>query len=179
MKKSDLQNGMVVEKRNGSKRLIIINPDKYEMMLVSIETGVIGDYLRHYDDNLFHINGFTGERSRFEFDIVKVYKDYTCQKVLWERKETPELSAHDKYVLKGLDRTYYDWYIGRDSDGDLVLYNRKPFKRIEVNTWFGRIVSWYPEIGAKSEEFNIYKDHFANIKWQDDEIYTIRELLGE
>ena len=183
MKKEDLKYGNVIELEDGNRYLytfylsdVLRNKYDHYFLKLNYVSGFCKE-VRYLDDlnGNFIFNGYADGHTK----IMKVYKDYTLKEVLWERKETPKMSEHDLYILRGLDTKYHDWYIGRDSDGDLVLYNSKPFKKIEVNIFNARIVSWYPELGSKSEEFNIYKNFFQNIKYTDDECYAIRELLGE
>jgi hypothetical protein len=110
-------------------------------------------------------------------DVIKVYKNFTLKEVLWERKEKPELSAHDRYVLTGLHKKYLDWYIARDLDNRLFIYENKPCK--SANMPFSMIVDRWMSRCGRGEMFTIYNEIFQNIKWEDDECYTIRELLGE
>ena len=165
MKKSDLKIGNVIELRNGGKWLVSLCKD---------ETGFIHMHGNNWaskstltDDLKLQIGYCTSSLCN---DVVKIYKDYTCQEVLWERKEKPELSAHDRYVLTGLHKMYLDWYIARDKNGDVSIYSDKPHK---VGMWFFCDGDW------EYEHLTVYNEIFKNIKWEDDEVYTIRELLGE
>ena len=77
MKKSDLNIGNVVELRNGLKFLFLGR----HKSLVEL-TGVGCTDIDYYDENL------TRSSRQESYDIMKVYKDYTCKELLWERKET-------------------------------------------------------------------------------------------
>lgn len=90
MKKSDLKNRMVVEYRNGERRMVI------DDMLMG--NSLYGE-LRCYDDNLNCIGG--GDID--EYDIVKVFnkidtfreknsKDLT---LFWERSEVKEVTMSE------------------------------------------------------------------------------------
>ena len=94
---------------------------------------------------------------------MKVYKDYTCKELLWERKEKPQLTEDEKVILRNLPK-HYEW-IARDIDGCLYVYASKPKKGITM---------WESD-GLPMITF----DHlFEFIKWEDDEPYSIEELLG-
>src|SRR5690606_23857980 len=111
MKKSDLKSGMIVEYRDGIKRLVVNND-------------LIGDgylSLSYYNDDLKH-----DEYS--DLDIIKVYrykrvrsfsyllKDNNLE-LIWERKEY-ELTSHEIEILKALQTLGYKW-LARDKDDEL------------------------------------------------------------
>ena len=101
MKKSDLNIGNVVELRNGDKLLFFFCfPDD---ILVNLK-GRQCRTLDSYHDNLTATDDF------IELDIMKVYKDYTCTELLWERKEKekqkPELTEDEKVILKNVPKEY-------------------------------------------------------------------------
>ena len=79
MKKEDLEYGNVVETRNGDKYVYNICYGSGYLMCLN---GRGSNPLDDYDQDLIIKFNFD-----HEFDIVKVYKDYTCKEVLWERKE--------------------------------------------------------------------------------------------
>ena len=69
MKKSDLKYGNVVETREGIKYLYHCkNSDKF--LNLDYDAFIL---IRNFDENLKCINDLN------EFDIMKVYKDYTCK----------------------------------------------------------------------------------------------------
>ena len=152
MKKSDLECGNVVELRNGLKFLFL---DRHKS-LVEL-TGVGCTDIDYYDENL------TRSSRQESYDIMKVYKDYTCKELLWERKENPKLTEDEKAILKVLLNEKYKW-IARDKNGCLYVYASKPEKVITI--WEGSGLPMFPF------------DHlFQFIQWEDDEPYSIEELL--
>ena len=154
MKKSDLEYGNVVETREGIKYLYhcknsdkFLNLDRDGFFLISD----FDENLKFNDDDLN------------EFDIMKVYKDYTCKELLWERKEKPKLTEDEKYILKVSLNEMYKW-IARDASGLIYLFTNKPFK--DLNRWMGYEPLMLP-----------FKYLFQFIKWEDEEPYSIEELL--
>ena len=117
MKKSDLKHGNVVETRNGNKWLFCW--DLKEDKLIDLKGRGYETLDCHYED-LTYFNGF------IQLDIMKVYKDYTCQELLWERKEKPQLTEDEKVILKNAPKKY-EW-IARDNGGCLCVYASKPQK---------------------------------------------------
>lgn len=98
------------------------------------------------------------------YDIVKIFRcDGT---LLWERpREMHELTSLEKELLKYFLNGYS--YIARDSDNDLYIYSNKPTKSVEY---------WGNTDYAK--KLYIFQDDlFKFIKWEDDEPYSIIELL--
>lgn len=159
MKKSDLRYGNVVEIRNGLKFLYIGYSN------LSLNT----DFLRldRKDFDLlvsYYRNDFTyNNRNLQHLDIMKVYKDYTCKELLWERKETPKLTEDEKVILRNVPK-YYKW-IARDINGSLYVYASKPEKGITI--WENTGSPMIPFVHL-----------FKFIKWEDEEPYSIEELLG-
>lgn len=154
MKKSDLEHGNTVELRNGDKLLFCWHfPDE---ILVNLG----GRKFIAFDSYRKDLTIIGGE---VEFDIMKVYKDYTCKELLWERKEKKlVISEDEKAILRNLPK-YYKW-IARDIDGRLYIYASKPKKRLTM----------WESMGSPMILF----DHiFKFIKWEDDEPYSIEELL--
>ena len=153
MKKRDLEYGNVVETREGIKYLYhCMNSDKF---LNLDDDGFL--WICDFDKNLKHIYDL------YEFDIMKVYKDYTCKELLWERKETPKLTEYEKAILSNIDKCIK--YIARNMDGSLLVYEDKPVKARE---------HW-------DCEFQVYYFPFDKlfqfIQWGDEEPYSIEELL--
>ena len=154
MKKSDLKYGNVVETREGIKYLYHCkNSDKF---LNLDYDGFL--WIRNFDENLNIIDCDNG------LDIMKVYEDYTCKELLWERKEKSKLTEDEKAILRNLPKDYK--WIARDENGCLYVYASKPEKVITM--WKGS--------GLPMTPF----DHlFQFIQWEDDEPYLIEDLLGE
>lgn len=156
MKKSDLKHGNVVELRNGDKLLFCWNLKKDK--LIDLKGRGYATLDHHYAD-LTYANDFK------QMDIMKVYKDYTCKELLWERKEKPQLNEDEKAILKVLLNEKYKW-IARDKNDWLYVYASKPEKGITI----------WENTGSPMMPFV----HLFNfIKWEDEEPYSIEELLGE
>ena len=153
MKKSDLKNGNVVELRNGD--FYVLANVYNESILITLK-GKYHFNLNNYSIDLTNISGYE------MFDIMKVYKDFTCKELLWERKEKPQLTEDEKVILMNLPKKYK--WIARDIDGCLYVYASKPKKGITM---------WESD-GLPMIPF----DHlFQFIKWEDKEPYLIEELL--
>ena len=150
MKKSDLKYGNVVETREGIKYLYhwktsdkFLNLD-YDGFL----------WIRNFDENLNIIDCDNG------LDIMKVYKDYTCKELLWERKD-PKITEDEKVILRNVPQ-YYKW-IARDGNGVMCLYPDKPHKSKTIWDSYGVLFPFH--------------HLFKFIKWEDEETYLIEELL--
>lgn len=154
MKKSDLEFGNVVELRKGDKLLVFYSLSG-EKLISLIGCGYT--MMDSYHENLKDIDGLN------EFDIMKVYKDYTCKELLWERKEKPQLNEDEKAILKVLLNEKYKW-IARDKNDWLYVYASKPKKGITI----------WENTGSPMMPF-IHLFNF--IKWEDDEPYSIEDLL--
>ena len=153
--KKDLDSGNVVEIRNG-QRFLYHNIDRNKILGIQ---GFTYLNLDDYDENLkckiVYLN---------TLDIMKVYKDYTCTELLWERKEAKP-TEDEKAILKVLLKEKYKW-IARDKNGCLYIYENKPEKRISI---------W----GASGLAMRPFDHLFQFIQWEDDEPYSIEELLEE
>ena len=153
MNKSDLKHGNVVELRNGDKLLLCWH--FVDSILVDLE-GRNFITLDTYHEDLTSIDGIA------DLDIMKVYQDYTCKKLLWERKEKPKLTEDEKIILKNIPKKYK--YIARDKSGLIFLCSKKPSKC--DYSWIG-----YNDIAFP------YDHLFQFIKWEDEEPYSIENLL--
>lgn len=155
MKKSDLKYGNVVETRKGCKYLYHCkNSDKF--------LNLDGDgflWICDFDKNLKCIN-----KTFNEFDIMKVYKDYTCKELLWERKEKTKLTEDEKVILRNIDKDYK--YITRDEDGTLSFHVVKPHK--EAYFWSSYNANYVSDL---------FPNLFKFIQWEDEEPYSIEDLL--
>ena len=153
MKKSDLKYGNVVETREGIKYLYHCkNSDKF----LNLDYDAFL-WIRNFDENLKCFDDLN------ELDIMKVYKDYTCKELIWERKEAPKLNEDEKAILKVLLNEKYKW-IARDKNDWLYVYASKPKKGITI----------WENTGSPMMPFV----HLFNfIKWEDEEPYSIEELL--
>ena len=152
MKKSDLKYGNVVETREGIKYLYHCKNSAQFLNLD--DDGFL--WIRDFDENLNIIDCDNG------LDIMKVYKDYTCKELLWERKEKPQLNEDEKVILRNVPK-HYKW-IARDKNGFICMYIKKPSKC--EYSWGGCKYMLLP-----------FYDLFQFIKWEDEEPYSIEELL--
>lgn len=159
--KKDLDSGNVVEIKCGQK-FLYHNIDRSKILDIR---GYNYLELNRYDEN------FNRKADKSEiFDIVKVYRDYTCEEVLWERKKKPELTDVEKVLLRDYLSKGYKW-IARDKDGYIYVYITKPLT-VSNTLW----VSPY----AYSYGCDItFERLFQFIKWEDEEPYSIEELLKE
>ena len=154
MKKSDLNIGNVVELRNGDKLLFFFCfPDD---ILVNLK-GRQCRTLDSYHDNLTATDDF------IELDIMKVYKDYTCKELLWERKEKKLVISEDEKAILRNSPKEYKW-IARDLSSLVYIFIERPEK--------GQAI-WY---GCRQPMIPFYH-LFQFIQWEDEEPYSIEELL--
>ena len=153
MKKNDLKHGNAVKLRNGDTMLFCWHfPDE---ILVNLEGRKFITF-DSYRDNLTNIDNAVGS------DIMKVYKDYTCKDLLWERKEKKlVISEDEKAILRNVPQ-YYKW-IARDGNGVVCLYPDKPHKSETIWDSYGALFPFH--------------HLFQFIKWEDEEPYSIEELL--
>lgn len=168
MKKSDLKTGNIVELRNGKLFLVhkstngLFNEDSWTC-LTEFSFGISSAY----DENLKYSGCCSGCKT--SYDVVKVYKDHTCTKVLWERKEivVPKITENEKKIIGLLPAMYDEWYIARDKCGDLYIYRDKPTKGfmgyMGVNPY-----------GVKP--FTLYNQYFDSIKFEDEHVFRLTEL---
>lgn len=168
MKKQDLKPGMVLKLKSGDFYLIA----DYSYQLVNLKGG-------HFNSGLIHSNGVEYVSDLFirDFnDVLKVYSDYTCSNLLWERKVKPSLNIDEINLLRYIQRynleRNYEW-IARDENGQLYVYTYKPKKTNEVWTI-------YHLNNLSLEDSNClspFKYMFTFIQWEDEEPYSISELL--
>lgn len=153
MKKEDLKYGNVVELRNG-----------YKLFYHQFCEGDLLDFdgngcimLDNFDENLKHLYSL-------DFDIVKVYEDFTLTKLLCDRKKIFILTGDEFRKLEALKKLDFN-YIVRDANDSLWAYVNEPNKK--DSGWFS--------FG------NVYKlddNLFQFIRWEDEIPYLINEILG-
>lgn len=162
MNKRDLKHGNVVETREGFRYLYIndksncnvdwlVNLDKKDCDMKNIY---------NYRDDLTY-----NHMALHHLDIVRVYKDYTCKELLWERKEPIKLSDDEITILRNIDEEFK--YIVRDGNGLLYIYKNKPDKTYDSCWGNGRGTCFG------------FKHLFQFIQWEDEEPYLIEDLLKE
>ena len=152
MKKSDLKYGNVVETREGIKYLYHCkNSDKF----LNLDYDAFL-WICDFDENLNIIDCDNG------LDIMKVYEDYTCKELIWERKEKPKPTEDEKVILRSLPKDYK--WIARNLSGMVYIFIEKPEKGQTI--WYGCGRPMIP-----------FYHLFQFIKWEDEEPYLIEELL--
>ena len=97
MKKTDLRYGNVIETRNGDFYVLV------NIYNESILIALTSKYHFNFDAYSIDLTQTCGFET---LDIVKVYQDYTCKKLLWERKEIPQLTEDEKVILKNIPKHY-------------------------------------------------------------------------
>lgn len=159
MRKSDLQNGMAVEFRNG-QRGIVIND-----FITSLN-----DYrmLTTFKDNLKH-------KFNKNIDIIKIYninKEQSLQYILnhlqliWERPLEIQLTEQEINVLSSLEPQYK--YIARDLNGALWIYGEEPEKNTDYYIW---------ESNANCLPFLAFEHLFTNIQFENTYPVNIHDIL--
>lgn len=143
MVKSMLQIGNVVQLNNGDKYLY--NCSIRALINLNGKSSLnIGDY--------FNDLKFIGTECS-EYDVEKVYKDYTCQELIWERKE---LNQFEIMFLSNLNPIYTHIVIYNDKE--IGLSNKKDIYHI---------------IGRKQ---NMFKNKMFE-KFEKCKFYEIKEVL--
>lgn len=166
MTKKDLNHGNVVVLRNGVKCFcykIVVT----KFVFLEKPRGIYFDY--YNEDLTYNKVGFE------DYDVMKVYKDYTLKELIWERKEKqkPKLTEDEKVFLRNIDKKYK--WITRDACGELWVYQIKPVKQKYEEIW-----DYYVEIDGDElwcEHLSLFNHLFQFIKWEDEEPYLIEELL--
>ena len=170
MKKSDLENGMIVECRNGN-RYIVIKDFKsiiYHNVSIFLRYPTLGAYntFKQYNDDLF---------ARYkEYDIMKVYcRKSPCSNdlvLLWERKEKPKIKLTDdeRKLLEVAYNQGYRWIIRNRGYNHCTFHMNKPVRKEN-----------YFVDNSRTQLFCEYTfcGMFQFIKWEDEEPYSIEELL--
>ena len=160
MLKYELKAGMIVQLRNDTKLMVM----PYGIIG---EDGVVELELNNYNNDLLDVD------VDIEFDIIKVYDiatdgfDFECnyRKLLWERNERPKLTNPERAILENLNKEYK--YIARDRDNRLYLYSEKP-KKYSIDVWASE---------ESTFSLKIFNHCFKFVKWEDNEPYSIKELL--
>lgn len=160
MTKNDLKYGNVVELKNGDRFLYIGDKHNRTVDFLNLVRKDFDLFIHSYRYDLIYDN-----MALHHLDIMKVYKDYTLEELLWERKEgIPKLSDDEKAILRNVDKRYK--WLARDRDGSLGIYENKPNKSSNI---------FWSEGHCKDFCFNCI---FQFIKWEDEEPYLIEDLLN-
>lgn len=161
MTKEDLKHGNVVETREGFRYFYIKDKNNYyDGLLFNLDGKDFDLSINNYRDDLTY-----DHMVLHDLDVMKVYKDYTCQELLWERKEKPKLTGAEKVILRNIDEEFK--YIARDNNGLLYIYKNKPDKTYDLCWGNGRGTCFG------------FKHLFKFINWTDEEPYLIEDLLKE
>lgn len=167
MKKNDLENGYIVECKNGQRYIVIkdftLKTKRFcgskDIMLSN--SGFMD--FNNYNDDL------TDKNENTEWNIDKVYyRKYLADtelKLLWERKII-RLTDDERKLLEVAYNQGYN-YIARDGNNTLFIFKEKPTKEDRI---------WILNKGYWLETF---EDMFDFIKWEDEKPYAIEELLKE
>ena len=159
MNKSDLKDGNVVELRNGDFYVLANIYNEYILIALTSK------YHFNFDAYCTDLTLKCGFET---LDIVKVYKDYTCKELLWERKEEPKpkpkLTEDEKVILRNLPKEYK--WIARDLSGMVYIFIERPEKGQAI--WYGCGQPMIP-----------FYHLFQFIQWEDEEPYSIEDLLGK
>lgn len=159
MTKEDLKGGNIVETRDGEKYIFnYIEGKSYFICLNGAG----------FNPSKYYKNDLSIDDSNRESDIVKVYKNYTLEELLWERKEPIKLTDAEKVILNNLDKRFN--YIARDNNNNLFVYPEEPHKRKPGH--------WSDDSNEYGSLF-VYDHLFKFIKWTDEEPYLIEDLLKE
>lgn len=165
MNKEDLKHGNVVETREGFRYLYIKDKNSYyDGLLFNLDGKDFDLSINNYRDDLA-----CDHMALHHLDIMKVYKNYTCQELLWKRKETSHLTDDEITILRNIDKRFK--YITRDEDNRLFIYKEKPYKN-DIH-WSSN------DINDDFLDFYMFDNLFQFIKWEDDEPYLIEDLLKE
>lgn len=174
MKKSDLQNGMIVECENGARYMAIRNFNEYTTIsccgardvLIGIDKDSSYMELSDYNEDLRII----GE-DMCGYSIAKVgYPKHFCcpidtyVKWIWERKRKANLTEDEKTILKNIDKSWA--YIARNKSGELCIATDDMYKN-----------NYYWDTDGIMDDLCLFNHLFQFIKWEDDEPYDIDDLL--
>ena len=88
-----------------------------------------------------------------------------CEVIEEEHKKPVTISADEKVILRNLPEEFK--YIARDQSSGIYIYREKPIK------------SRYEWIDETAMSLQLYNHLFQFVQWEDDEPYSIEELLKE
>lgn len=166
MKKSDLENGYIVECKNGQRYIVIkdftLKSKRFGSKNIMFSNSGFMD-LDNYNDDLTH------KTENIEWNIDKVY----CRKYLadaelnplWERKVIILTDDERKLLEVAYNQGYK--HIARDGNNTLFIFEEKPTKEDQI---------W---IVNKNYWLETFEDMFDFIRWEDEEPYSIEKLLKE
>lgn len=157
MKQSDLKYGNVIETNDGKRFLYIYVEDKSKFVLLNQVSDFMSSYLN----------------TKEPVDVVKVYADYKCDKVIWKKKKMRKLTNAEKTILESIDSDYK--FICRDGrDNTLYAYKDKPEKDMEKGRWY---ISYMSSSVFDMYSLSAFNHMFDFITWEDSTAWTVEELL--
>jgi hypothetical protein len=155
---NDLEYGYMLVLRNGTK---VINS---KTGFINILTGEHEGETALYNDNLTNI-----DRKYKEYDIMEVYSHVCYGGLLYRRKEITDEDMKNLSLLYKLGFRY----ITRDKDGEITVFENKPFK--DDNVWD----CVYEYLAICLNELPIFKDYngFTFINWEDEQPTIIDSVV--
>lgn len=174
MKKSDLQNGMIVECENGKRYMVVKNFNEYTTIspkgekdvLVGIDEGSsymgFSDYNEDLKLNCEDMSGYSIAKVGYLKVISRPIDTYI--KWIWERKRKANLTEDERTILRNLDKSWA--YIARNKSGELCVATESMFKK-----------SYYWETDGTLDSLYLFDHLFQFIKWEDEKPYDIDDLL--
>lgn len=174
MKKSDLQNGMIVECENGARYMVVRNFNEYTPIL----SGETRDVLMGIDknNNYMPLSKYNQDlrlnrKDIFGYNIAKVgYPKHICCPIdtyvewIWERKRKANLTEDEKTILKNIDESMA--YIARNKSGELCVATDDMYKN-----------NYYWDTDGTMDSLYLFDHLFQFIKWEDENPYDIDDLL--
>ena len=100
-----------------------------------------------------------------ECDFCK-NKDEILKILLSQHKEKQKLTDDEKAILRNIEPKFK--FIARDEDGELYVYRKKTTKKGDI---------WTDHCG--NANFRAFNHLFQFVKWEDEEPWSIKELLEE
>ena len=120
-----------------------------------------------YDPNCYFTKHIMKEKCESKNSCAECSKAF----IKWlneEYRKPIAISADEKVILRNLPEEFK--YIARDSNTDIFIYKTKPTKKLSA---------WINTITSNIAPLNLYNHLFQFVKWEDDEPYSIEELLKE
>lgn len=174
MKKSDLQNGMIVECKNGKRYMVVRNFNEYtytqgekDVLIGLDEDSSYMGFSDYNEDLKLNPKDICG------YSIAKVgYPKHICRPIdtyvewIWERKRKANLTEDEKTILKNIDESWA--YIARNKSGELCVATDVMFKK-----------GYYWDTDGTMDSLCLFDHLFQFIKWEDENPYEIDDLLKQ
>lgn len=157
MKQSDLKYGNVIETNDDKRFLYICVEDKSQFVLLNHVSDFMSLYLN----------------TKEPVDIIKVYEDYKCDKVIWKKKKMRKLTNAEKTILESIDNEYK--FLCRDGrDNTLYAFKDKPEKNMVKKAW--NLSSGVSSV-FDMYSLSAFNHMFDFITWEDSTAWKIEELI--